>query len=191
MNNLRIIAAFAVALVLLITVCKETKGTLQEQPKRKAADLRFRAPAEWITEQPSSSMRVAQYKLPKAEGDLEDASLVLYFFGSNQGGSVQANLDRWISQIAQPDGSPSLTKAKTETLDLNQLKVTTIDLAGTYTAEMAPGSETRHNKPGYRLRAAVIETPKGAYYVKLVGPAKTIDRWDKTFIAYLRSFEFK
>ena len=190
MNYLRIIAAFAVALVSLVNVCEETKGTLQEQPK-PAADLRFKAPTGWITEQPSSSMRVAQYKLPKAEGDPDDASLVLYFFGANQGGSVQANLDRWISQIEQPDGSPSTSKAKTETLDINQLKATTIDLAGTYTAETAPGSGTRHNKPGYRLRAAVIETPKGAFYVKLVGPAKTIDHWDKTFVSYLRSFEFK
>ena len=52
-----------------------------------------------MTETPSSSMRVGQYKLPKSEGDKEDASLVLYYFGATQGGSPQANIDRWIGQI--------------------------------------------------------------------------------------------
>ena len=42
-----------------------------------------------------------------------------------------------------------------------------------------------------RLRAAVIETPKGNYFVKLAGPLKTIARWDKEYNDYLKSFEFK
>ena len=156
-----------------------------------AGDLRFKAPDGWTTEKSSSSMRVAQYKLPKAEGDKEDASLVLYYFGANQGGTAQANIDRWIGQIQNPDGSDSKSKAKTENLTVNGLKVMTVDVTGTYTAEMAPGSGTFHNDENYRLRAAVIETPKGNYFVKLAGPAKTIARWDQSYNDYLKSFEFK
>lgn len=165
----------------------------QDAPKQSTAsgELHYKAPEGWVTEHPSSSMRVAQYKLPKAEGDREDASLVLYYFGSTQGGSAQANIDRWISQIQQPDGIASKDKAKTGTINVNGLKVTTVDVAGTYTAEMAPGSSEHHNDPNYRLRAAVIETPKGNYYVKLVGPAKTVARWDQAYVDYLKSFEFK
>ena len=164
---------------------------MHRHQKQTPAELRFKAPAEWVVEKPSSAMRLAQYKLPKADGDNEDASLVLYFFGTNSGGSVQANLERWVSQVEQPDGSSSESKAKMETITINQLKVSTIDLTGTYVAETAPGSNVRHNNPNYRLRAAVIETPKGAHYVKLVGPSKTISRWEKAFAAYLQSFEFK
>jgi hypothetical protein len=164
----------------------------QSTPVQNAAgEVKFKAPDGWTTEKPASSMRMAQYKLPKAEGDKEDASLVLYYFGANQGGTPQANIDRWISQIKQPDGSDSKTKAKSETLTVNGLKVTTVDLTGTYTAEMAPGSQTFHNDDNYRLRAAVIETPKGNYFVKLAGPAKTIARWDQSYSEYLKSFEFK
>ena len=47
------------------------------------------------------------------------------------------------------------------------------------------------NKPGYRLRGAVVETPKGSYFVKLVGPEKTVAQWNESFLSYLRSFEFK
>jgi hypothetical protein len=161
------------------------------QNQALSGDLRFKAPDGWVTEKPSSSMRVAQYKLTKAEGDKEDASLVLYYFGATQGGSAQANIDRWISQMEQPDGSPSKGKAKTESLTINGLKVTTVDVTGTYTAEMAPGSGTFHSDANYRLRAAVIETPKGNYFVKLAGPAKTIARWDQAYTDYLKSFDFK
>jgi hypothetical protein len=156
-----------------------------------SGDLHFKTPDGWISEQPPSKMRVAQFKLPKAEGDSEDGSLVLYYFGATQGGSSQANIDRWISQMQQPDGSSSKDKAKTETMAVNGLKVTSVDVTGTYTAEMAPGSQTFHNDANYRLRAAVIETPKGNYFVKLAGPAKTVARWDKEYNDYLKSFEYK
>src|ERR1700681_1280027 len=92
--------------------------------------LRYQAPDGWVKEQTTSSMRVAQYKLPKAEGDPEDALLVIYYFGATQGGAVQANIDRWISQMQQPDGSASKDKAKTETSTVNGLKVTSVDVSG-------------------------------------------------------------
>src|SRR5881396_600245 len=59
-------------------------------------DLRLKPPEGWVSERPSSSMRVSQYKLPAADGDSEAASLVVYYFGQGQGGSVDANLERWI-----------------------------------------------------------------------------------------------
>ena len=56
-----------------------------------------------------------------------------------------------------------------------------MDLAGTYVAEVRPGATERHNKPGFRLRAAVIETPRGPYFVKMTGPAKTMAAADADF----------
>jgi hypothetical protein len=156
-----------------------------------AGELRYKVPEGWVTEQPTSTMRVAQYKLPKVEGDPEDALLVLYYFGASQGGAVQANIDRWIGQMQQPDGSSSKDKAKTESRTVNGLKVTTVDLSGTFTAEMTPGSGDRRNNANYRLRAAVIETPKGNYFAKLTGPSNTVAHWDAAFAEYLKSFEFK
>jgi hypothetical protein len=191
MKSSNVTKSILVAALLIILLSGTGVLGFPDHQNQSPGELQFKAPSEWVVEVPSSRMRVAQYKLPANTGDGEDASLVLYFFGSNSGGSVQSNLDRWISQIEQPDGSSSAGKAKTETLDVNKLKITTIDLSGTYVAETAPGSGTKYNKPAYRLRAAVIETPKGAYYIKFVGPAKTIERWDKSFVSYLKSFEFK
>ena len=183
MSDMRI----PVPTILVAVLCVVTLGGNAAAQK---SELKFRVPAGWVEEERTSSMRVAQYRLPKAEGDTEDASLVLYYFGQGQGGSVTANIDRWIAQMKQPDGSP-VKGAKDEHLEANGLKVTTVDLSGTYVAETAPGSGTFNNKPGYRLRAAVVETPNGNYYLKLVGPEKTVTQWNDSFLSYIRSFEFK
>ena len=152
-----------------------------------ATALKYDVPAGWVVKAPASSMRVAEFALPKTGTDAEDAELVLYFFGGT-GGSVQANIDRWIGQMTQPDGRASKDAAKTSTLQTKTgLKVSLIDLAGTYVAEVKPGATERHNKPGFRLRAAVVETTDGPYFVKLTGPAATVAKWDESFMAFVRS----
>ena len=152
--------------------------------------LRFKAPAEWTVQSTTSSMRVAQYALPKIAGDAEDGELVVYFFGGT-GGSVDANIERWIGQMQQRDGKASKDVARRSERKVNGLDVTLLDISGTYTAEIRPGSAERHNKPGYRMRTAVVTTPKGPYFVKAVGPAKTIDRWNKAFEGFIDSISFQ
>ena len=152
-----------------------------------AAALKFDAPKGWVSKTPASSMRVAEFVLAKAPGDAEDATVTVYFFGG-QGGSVQANLDRWIGQMAQPDGKPSKDVAKTSNMQTaTGLKVSLVDVSGTYVAEVTPGSTERLNKPGFRQIAAVVETPDGPYFVKLTGPAGTVAKWKESLDAFLKS----
>ena len=176
--------------ILFILLALAFVTTFHNLASGQKSELKFKVPAGWVEEERTSSMRVAQYKLPRAPGDTEDASLVLYYFGPGQGGSTAANIDRWIGQMKQEDGGAA-KGAKDEHLEANGLKVTTVDLSGTYVAETAPGSGTFFNKPDYRMRAAVVETPNGNYYVKLVGPVKTMTQWNESFLSYIRSFEFK
>ena len=89
-----------------------------------------------------------------------------------------------------PDGRPSKEKAKTETTTVNGLRVTLLDVSGAYSGDMAGGA-TAQGKPNFRMRAGVIETPKGAYFIKLVGPEKTVARWDQAFQEFVKSAEFK
>ncbi len=93
--------------------------------------------------------------------------------------------------MQQPDGSPSKDKAKTETLTVNGLPVNTVDVLGNYSGGMSPDSAPAEKKSIYRLRGAVIETPKGSYFVKLTGPEKTVGHWDQAYMDYIKSFEFK
>jgi len=167
-------------------------NTAQQAPASSArGELQFKAPSGWISERPTSSMRVSQYQLPAAEGDAESASLVVYYFGQGQGGSVEANLQRWIGQMQTPDGKPANDNAKTENTTANGLKVTLLDVSGTYAGSDMGGGGTSQSKPNYRMRAGVIDTPKGAYFIKLVGPEKTVTRWDQSFQDFVKSAEFK
>ena len=197
MRLIKISAGFLLAISLTSWACSRANtsasatNTSGTQAPQTSGDLHYKVPDGWVAGQPSSKMRVAQFKLPKADGDNEDVELVLYYFGANQGGTAEANIDRWISQIQQADGSSSKDKSKTESLTVNGLKITTVDVSGRYTAEMAPGSGKFYDNANYRLRAAVIETAKGNYFLKLVGPAKTVGRWEQSFTDYLKSFEFK
>jgi hypothetical protein len=152
--------------------------------------LTYSAPPTWKPVTTSSSMRVAQFALPHAAGDTEDGELVVYYFGGS-GGSVDANIERWVGQMQQPDGRPSSAVMKRESRTANGLKMTLVDVSGTYVAEMMPGSTQRHNSPGFRLRAAVIETANGPYFIKLTGPAKTIAANDKQFDAFVSGVKFQ
>ncbi len=80
--------------------------------------------------------------------------------------------------------------ATTAEFSSNGLDLTTLDLTGTYVAEVRPGSAEYHNKVGYRLIAAVVETPGGPYFVKLTGPADTVKRWEGSIREFLRSFAY-
>ena len=48
-----------------------SKNAPQASTPGSQGDLRLKAPDGWVSERPSSSMRVSQYQLPAAEGDYE------------------------------------------------------------------------------------------------------------------------
>ena len=146
--------------------------------------LTFSKPASWIDRASSSQMRVAEFVVGKAAGDSEDGELIVYYFGGT-GGTVEANLQRWASQF-QSGTDPIRTTAT-----VNGLKLTSLDVSGTYVAEVRPGATERHNKPGFRMRATVVETPKGPYFIKLTGPAATIAGASAAFEQFLNSLDFK
>ena len=153
-------------------------------PSDQAGTLTFTKPAAWTDRAAASSMRVAEFIVPRASGDSEDAEVIVYYFAGG-GGSVEANLQRWTSQV-QSTKDPVRT-----TTTVNGLKLTSLDVSGTYVAEMRPGSAEHYNKPGYRMRATVVETPKGPYFIKLTGPARTVDGAGAAFDQFLRSLTFK
>ncbi len=94
-------------------------------------------------------------------------------------------MDRWISQFEQPDDSPSRAAASISRSEHDGLTIHLLDLAGTYVAETSPGSGERVLEPGYRTLSAVVETPYGPYYAKLVGEADTVERWASSYHRFL------
>jgi hypothetical protein len=157
-------------------------------PGVAAGDLKFIPPAGWIVETPSSSMRKAQYRLPRAKGDPEDGELVVFFFQGG-GGSVQMNIDRWISQFTKPDGSPATDAARTTRKEVHGIPLTIVDVGGTYMAASGPMLAEVKTKPDFRMLAAVAETAAGPWFFKLTGPAATVVRWESSFYQFLDSIQ--
>jgi hypothetical protein len=132
-------------------------------------------------------MRAATYTVPPAGGDTAGAECVVYFFGPGQGGSVQANLDRWKGQVLGPDGKPADAKVAKRTI--HGLAVTTIDTAGDYSGMGGPMTASKSVQSDYRLLGAIVEGPTGNVFIKFTGPAKTIAASQAAFEQLLNSFD--
>ncbi len=118
-------------------------------------------------------MRAASYEVPAAPGDSEGGECVAYYFGSGQGGSIPANIERWKSQFQMPDGKPNTT-VKSGKKAVHGIQVTTVEAAGDYTGMGGPMATSKSVKHGYRLVGAIVEAPQGNVFFKFTGPAKTV-----------------
>jgi len=172
-------------LVGMLVLALALPAVAGESVKTEAAGLRFAVPKEWTRVPAPSDMRAAQYKVPRASGDTDDAELVLFFFGKAKGGGVQENLDRWYGQFERPGGKPVADAAVLTIRTVNSLKVTAVDLSGTYSG-MGPKSD---RKPGMRMLAAVVEGEAGPWFFKLVGPEATVAQAKSSFDSLLGSLE--
>ena len=125
-------------------------------------------------------MRAATYVVPAAAGDSESGECVAYYFGPGQGGSVEANIQRWTGQFQDASGQP-VKNADVKHKTVHGLPVTTIDASGTYTGMGGPMMKSKTAKPGYRLLGAIVEGPEGSVFFKFTGPAKTVAANQKAF----------
>jgi hypothetical protein len=147
-------------------------------------DYRAPVPKAWEPQVPGSSMRAAQYRVPAAAG-ASDGELIVFYFGKGQGGTVQANVERWASQFATPEGkavAPLLSRFTT-----NGLAVTTVELSGSYARGVGTGPQGTA-RPDQTLLVAVIEAPEGNITIQLHGDAKTVAAHRKGFDAMVRGF---
>ena len=165
-------------------------GSVEEVPPSQARAVRveYQAPTGWIEETPSSRMRQAQYLLPRAGADQEDAELVVFHF-PGQGGSIEANIARWIGQMSRPDGSPATDDAEISHKMVRGQKVTLLEVSGTYqSGGMGPRGQGA-SKTGYRMRGAIVDTNQGPWFFKLTGPAETVGKWSDSWTAFVDSLQ--
>jgi hypothetical protein len=117
-------------------------------------------------------MRAATYTIAVVPGEQGPAECVVNYFGPGQGGTVEANVDRWRAQMLGADGKPAVTKVTMRTV--RGVKVTVVDSAGTYTGMGGPMAGGAKPVSGYRLLGAIAEGRGGNVFFKLTGPLKTI-----------------
>jgi hypothetical protein len=145
----------------------------------EAAGLRFELPGAWQATAPSSSMRAAQAVIPGAAGPAE---LAVFHFGAGQGGGIEANLQRWVSQIELDAGS----RPQREFFETNGLAVTIIEITGTLRPGRM-GMGPKEPQPNSILLGAVVEGPGGPWFFKATGPEATLRPQRDQFIAMLKA----
>jgi len=148
------------------------------------AGVAWTVPAGW-EDAGSRSMRVATYTIrTNREGTAECA---VFYFGSGQGGDVQANIDRWVNQFEQADGTPSSERAKTARSEQSGWPLTTVDVSGAYNGGMGSTPTGQSSQPGYRMIGAIVEGPEGPVFFKLTGPEAVVESSTAHFQSLLES----
>ncbi len=155
-----------------------------EAATKSVGGVAFTAPERWGETQPSSMMRKAQFRVPRASGDAEDGELAVFYFGPGQGGSIDDNVQRWAGQFTDASGQPATPT--TTTRQVNGASVTVVRAEGTYASGLPMGSSTP--KPNYAMLGAIVSGSEAPVFFKLVGPRATIDQAVPEFDALVASF---
>jgi hypothetical protein len=146
-----------------------TKAAQQTRAQASPGAIGWTKPDAW-KEGPSKPMRKATFLVDPADGDTEGAEMSV----SQVGGSVDANIARWEGQFTEKP------KAKTHDIEVNGLKVTIVEIEGTFTG--AGGS-----KEGWVMLAAIVHT-KPSHFFKMWGPNKTITAARGDFDKFVETF---
>ncbi|MCA9256586.1 MAG: hypothetical protein KDA33_13150, partial [Phycisphaerales bacterium] len=171
-------------------------GSQKAAPSGPAPDLSglpigFDAPAGWIAEAPKNSFRTAQFRIPHIEGDAEDGEMTLSHFGMNSG-NLMDNVSRWVGQFSTVDGAPIPESGRViESLEINGMKVTTVDVAGKYASGPMMGGSGNAPDGVSRMLAAIVETPGGPWYFKAVGPVDTMAKQKTAFDDMIKTVKWK
>ena len=169
----------AVALALLVAAAAGGRAAAQPAVAEATrvftiADGAFtlEAPEGWKRVQPKSGMVETEFAIPPTKGDTPGRLTVM-----GAGGSIEANIERWYGQFAQPDGSATKDRSTTKKFKVAGCDVTMVDIPGTF--KDMPGGPFAGGgvveRPDWRMLAAIVETPdRGNYFLKFTGPAETV-----------------
>jgi hypothetical protein len=172
-------SSIRLALFALLLIAPHARAQAPKPRAGGAGGVRWSVPATW-PDAPGGSLRVATYKVPAAKG-AEAGECAVFFFGHGQGGTVDANLERWSRQF---EGTPRPERSSRQ---VHGLPVTVARLAGTFLAPGGPNMQSQGKRPGYRLLGAIVEAPEGLVFLKLTGPAATVAGAEAGFEAMLAS----
>lgn len=151
------------------------------------AEGRFQmiAPKDWVRKTPRVRIIEHEFEVPAPKDDKKGRPARLTVMGA--GGKVKENIQRWLDQFVQPDGSSTEEQATIEKLTIADQTVHFVDVAGTYVDPFSQAGP----QADYRLLGAIIETKRGNYFVKLVGPAKTMAAHEQAFKDMINGLEAK
>lgn len=167
----------------------ESSNKTQNEPVI-VGDVHFPPPPpNWKEEKPSSPMRKAEFKIKSNLKDKSDTNaneppeVYFFYFGPNQGGTVDQNVERWVGQFDPKTVKHKIEKTQTQVVKIqssnDSFPVTFVEAHGTFLSGMPGGPTTP--KPNYALLGAIVEGYQGNVFVKMTGPAKRVEEASEDF----------
>lgn len=145
-------------------------------------------PSRWRTVAPETTKRLVQFHITDTAAAgapaAPAAEVIVFYFGAGEGGTAQANIERWRGQFIGTNHTP-VTPA-VERFNSNGMDITTAELHGTYARGVGVGP-IGTPRPDQTLLAAVIESPQGNLILQLFGDSATVARERDGFLAFVRS----
>ena len=148
-----------------------------DHDETSASFLGFTAPkpATWIWQPPQNRMQAAKYVVPGSSG-MNQARLVVF---QGIGGSVEANIDRWVGQFRSPEKGP--VEPLLSRLEADGIPITFVELSGEH-RRMGAGWYT----PNQIFLAGIVEAEEGYIHITLRGQQETVAANRDAFITFLR-----
>jgi hypothetical protein len=161
-----------------------------DEPKQTvdAKGLTFDAPKSWKSSTPSGGMRRAQLKAEPIEGDDYPAELIVFAIDGG-GGTVEANLTRWQKTFKDEDGNPP--KIESKKVQAKNVEVTRAETSGDYYPTAFPGRPKDPDRKGARLLGVIIMGKKTNYYIRMVGPDKTMKKLKTDFDEMIKTIKLE
>jgi hypothetical protein len=186
-SNIKSLVALIVTIELLICASSNAKAAEAEDLAVELSDgnIVLTAPQQWMRVKPRNRIIEHEFSAPKQKEDLIDGRITLM----GAAGGVERNVERWVQQFRQADGSA--TKPKKEVLDIAGQKVHVVELEGTFKDQVGPFAPATMRE-SYKMFGAIIVTEKlGTYFVKFYGPQDTVAANEDAFRNFLKSMKVK
>jgi len=180
----------AAALSLFVyssAMAEEKKQETGERTLLKLADgkLTLKSPAGWKRVKPKTRIVEYEFSVPPVKGDERPGRVTVM----GAGGSVEANIDRWVGKFRQPDRKSTRQRTQVEKKQIAGQTVHVVDITGIYRDQLGPFAPAKYRE-NYRQLAAIIVTEKlGQHFVKFVGPRRTVAANEKAFAAMLETLQ--
>ncbi len=155
------------------------------------------APAEWVQQKPRNRLIELEFLVPakaaaSPEGAEGEAATSGRFTVMQSGGTIRANLERWVGQFKNPKTPEGTELGEAKKLDIDGMPAHLMDLSGTFIDSPRGPFGPKVERENYRMLAAILETKdSGNYFFKLVGPEALIEQQVEPFVEMLKGIQRK
>jgi hypothetical protein len=148
--------------------------------------MRWDLPEGWSQVPPSSPMRLAEYRVPSPEPGGAPAEVSVFHLGP-AALAVDETLQRWAASFDGAADRAEQPKRSQRRAGPNVVHV--VEASGTYkpTGMGMESADKATEHPGWSLVGAIVETPVGPYYFKLLGPQTTVHGAREAFLRMIDS----